>query len=139
MVMFEKKRFIAIGVAVIVVAFGSLTLSGCKKSEPAPQLVPASVPAPEPTLQPGTDEPAAAVIEKAFKEAGIKLDEEAKAAIEAAKAEQTVCPIMGKPIDKSIFTEYKGQKVYFCCAGCIETFKKEPEKYLSKLPQFGGK
>ena len=46
---------------------------------------------------------------------------------------QKGCPVMGNPIDKTIFTEYKGQKVYFCCAACVETFKKEPEKYLPKL------
>jgi YHS domain-containing protein len=50
--------------------------------------------------------------------------------------EQTVCPVMGNPIDKDVFVEYKGKKVYFCCPGCIETFEKYPEKYLPKLPQF---
>jgi len=50
--------------------------------------------------------------------------------------EQTTCPVMGGAINKSLYTEYKGKKVYFCCAGCKEKFEKEPEKYLSKLPQF---
>ena len=50
--------------------------------------------------------------------------------------EQTVCPVMGGAINKNMFTEYKGKKVYFCCAGCKEKFEKEPEKYLAKLPQF---
>ncbi|HBG26113.1 MAG TPA: hypothetical protein DDX75_03355 [Phycisphaerales bacterium] len=49
---------------------------------------------------------------------------------------QTTCPVMGGPINKDIFVEYQGKKVYFCCAGCIEQFNKEPEKYLPKLPQF---
>jgi len=49
---------------------------------------------------------------------------------------QTHCPVMGNPIDKDIFTEYRGKKVYFCCPGCIEQFLAEPEKYLDKLPQF---
>jgi len=39
-------------------------------------------------------------------------------------------------IDKNIFVEYQGKKVYFCCAGCKDKFKAEPEKYLAKLPQF---
>ena len=56
--------------------------------------------------------------------------------VAAAAIEQTVCPIMGGAINKSMFTEYKGKKVYFCCAGCKEKFEKEPEKYLAKLPQF---
>ncbi len=51
-------------------------------------------------------------------------------------AEQTVCPVMGGKINKSVFATYKGKKVYFCCAGCETPFVKNPEKYLSKLPQF---
>ena len=50
--------------------------------------------------------------------------------------EQTLCPVMGGPIDKKYYTIYKGQKVYFCCPGCDAQFNKEPEKYLPKLPQF---
>ena len=59
--------------------------------------------------------------------------------IEAVTAaiEQTTCPIMeGNPINKSLFVEYKGKKVYFCCPGCEEKFNAEPEKYIAKLPQF---
>jgi len=50
--------------------------------------------------------------------------------------EQKTCPVMEGPINKEIYTEYKGKKVYFCCPGCKEQFEKEPEKYLGKLPQF---
>ncbi len=55
----------------------------------------------------------------------------------AAAGEQTTCPVMvGKPIDKNLFVEYKGKKVYFCCKGCIAEFNKDPEKYVKLLPQF---
>lgn len=54
----------------------------------------------------------------------------------AAAIEQTICPVMAGAINKEIFTEYQGKKVYFCCAQCKADFEKEPEKYLSKLPQF---
>jgi YHS domain-containing protein len=51
--------------------------------------------------------------------------------------EQTMCPIMdGNKIDKNVFVEYKGKKVYFCCAACKGEFEKDPEKYIAKLPQF---
>ncbi len=56
--------------------------------------------------------------------------------VASAGIQQTVCPIMGGAINKDIFTEYKGKKVYFCCAGCKPEFEKNPEKYLAKLPQF---
>ncbi len=42
----------------------------------------------------------------------------------------------GNPINKNIFVEYKGKKVYFCCKGCPEEFLANPEKYVAKLPQF---
>ena len=50
--------------------------------------------------------------------------------------EQTTCPVMAGAINESLFTEYKGKKVYFCCPGCKEQFEKEPEKYIAQLPQF---
>jgi Cu(I)/Ag(I) efflux system membrane fusion protein len=50
--------------------------------------------------------------------------------------EQKTCPVMDLPINKDLFTVYKGKKVYFCCPGCKPEFEKNPEKYLAKLPQF---
>jgi YHS domain-containing protein len=29
-------------------------------------------------------------------------------------------------------SDYKGQKYYFCAAGCKKAFEKDPEKYLAK-------
>ncbi len=49
---------------------------------------------------------------------------------------QTTCPVMGGNINPNIFTEYKGKKVYFCCPSCKDIFEKDPDKYISKLPQF---
>jgi len=57
----------------------------------------------------------------------------------SVQIEQTTCPVMGNSINKEIYTEYKGKKVYFCCTGCVGKFEENPEKYLSKLPQFNNK
>ena len=57
-------------------------------------------------------------------------------AVVAAAIEQTACPVMGGAVNKALFSEYKGRKVYFCCAGCKPEFEKNPEKYIAKLPQF---
>mgnify|MGYP000078865418 CR=1 FL=1 len=46
---------------------------------------------------------------------------------------QTTCPVMGGEINKDIYVEHEGRRVYFCCPGCPETFKENPEKYLSNL------
>ena len=47
--------------------------------------------------------------------------------------EQTTCPIMGGKIDKTFYVDHDGKRVYFCCAGCIDPFKKEPAKHIKKL------
>lgn len=60
-------------------------------------------------------------------------------AVETASAaiEQKTCPIMdGNPINKAVYTEHEGKKVYFCCPACIKKFKADPEKYVANLPQF---
>ncbi len=54
----------------------------------------------------------------------------------ASEILQTTCPVMGGPINPAIFVEYKGKKVYFCCQGCDQKFREDPEKYIAKLPQF---
>jgi len=54
----------------------------------------------------------------------------------SATVEQTICPVMGGLVDKNVFAEYRGKKVYFCCPECKGQFEKNPEKYISKLPQF---
>jgi len=49
------------------------------------------------------------------------------------------CPVMpDMQTNPEIFTDYKGKRVYFCCNNCKATFGREPEKYLDRLPQFGG-
>ena len=35
------------------------------------------------------------------------------------------CPVSNEAIDKTKSVEFEGRKVYFCCAGCIEKYKKD--------------
>jgi YHS domain-containing protein len=49
-----------------------------------------------------------------------------------AKA-QTTCPVLGGNIDKNVFVDYQGKRIYFCCQGCDAEFNKDPGKYLKKL------
>lgn len=53
------------------------------------------------------------------------------------KTPQKLCPVMGGEIDKSVYTDYEGKRVYFCCAGCIESFRKAPDKYIEKMEAQG--
>jgi YHS domain-containing protein len=64
------------------------------------------------------------------------IPQEVKESTTAEVLEQTTCPVMEGKINKDLFTEYKGKKVYFCCPGCEAEFNKDPEKYIKKLPQF---
>ena len=50
---------------------------------------------------------------------------------------QAKCPVMGYTINKKIYADYQGKRVYFCCGSCIGEFKKDPEKYIKKLEDQG--
>ena len=49
---------------------------------------------------------------------------------------QVVCPVLGGKASPSISYQYKGKTYYFCCPMCISDFKKNPEKYLSRIKEF---
>ncbi|MCL4502687.1 MAG: YHS domain-containing protein, partial [Deltaproteobacteria bacterium] len=46
--------------------------------------------------------------------------------------QQVVCPVQGSKINKNLFVDYQGQRIYFCCPECIPIFEKNPEVYLQK-------
>ncbi len=50
---------------------------------------------------------------------------------------QTTCPVMGGTINKELYADYEGKRVYFCCPYCDGEFKKDPQKYLDKLKEQG--
>jgi YHS domain-containing protein len=62
---------------------------------------------------------------------------ETKVIAEKQLAPQTTCPVMGEKISKKYYADTNGKRVYFCCAMCIKTFKKNPEKYFAKLEELG--
>lgn len=55
--------------------------------------------------------------------------------VESINVGNKICPVLDEKIDektKAIY-EYKGKIYNFCCAGCIDEFKKDPEKYIKKI------
>lgn len=50
---------------------------------------------------------------------------------------QLIDPVCGMEVDKSskYKTLYKGQVYYFCSENCLNSFKKDPEKYLKEGPK----
>jgi YHS domain-containing protein len=51
--------------------------------------------------------------------------------------DQMTCPVMGGVINKNIYADYQGNRVYFCCPPCLKEFKKNPEKYVKKMQEQG--
>ena len=51
--------------------------------------------------------------------------------------EQVNCPVMGGKINKELYADHDGKRVYFCCAMCPEPFKKDPAKYIEKMKKDG--
>lgn len=50
---------------------------------------------------------------------------------------QGACPVQGGKINKTLYRDYQGQRIYFCCPECIPVFEKNPEAYLQKMRQQG--
>jgi len=49
---------------------------------------------------------------------------------------QTTCPVSGEKLeDKSIYTDYEGRRIYFCCKNCRGKFNADPQKFLSAMDQ----
>lgn len=47
---------------------------------------------------------------------------------------QRFCPVMENiPINKDMYVDHAGQRVYFCCPACIPTFQADPDTYMEKL------
>ena len=50
---------------------------------------------------------------------------------------QTTCPVMGGKINREIYMDYEGKRVYFCCPSCIAEFEKDPKTYMKKMTEEG--
>jgi Cu(I)/Ag(I) efflux system membrane fusion protein len=52
-------------------------------------------------------------------------------------ARQKTCPVKGEPLDAMggpVRVEVAGRVVFVCCKACVKPLRKDPEKYLAKLP-----
>ena len=65
--------------------------------------------------------------------AGCGSDDGSASASRTPETAQKLCPVMGDPIDKDIYVDHDGRRVYFCCKLCPSKFKKDPAKYLKTL------
>jgi YHS domain-containing protein len=68
---------------------------------------------------------------------GVRAVGQTQGQAQAQGQPQTKCPVLGGNVDKKMYADYKGYRIYFCCKGCDEEFKKNPEKYLEKMKAEG--
>ena len=101
------------GVAILFAVLG-LIAAGCEKSPDKG--------APSKPAAPAKDE------------RGVKAEQPAE---QQTSQTQQNCPIMGGKINKSIFADFEGKRVYFCCPDCQEKFKAEPAKYVKQMEDAG--
>jgi len=51
---------------------------------------------------------------------------------------QTTCPVMeGRKIDKNLFVDHGGKRIYVCCKGCIAPVRKDFAEYAKKVEAAG--
>ncbi len=50
---------------------------------------------------------------------------------------QTTCPVMGGKINKALYVDAKGYRIYICCAGCTKAIKANPDKFIEKMKADG--
>jgi hypothetical protein len=51
----------------------------------------------------------------------------------AFAAPQKTCPVMGGKVNKELYIDAEGYRIYVCCKGCISAIQADPEKYIEKL------
>ena len=66
---------------------------------------------------------------KQLEDQGITLDK--------TPVPQTVCPVMGGEINKALYVDADGKRIYMCCAGCADKIKADPQKYIKQLEDQG--
>ncbi len=57
--------------------------------------------------------------------------------LEDAPIPQTVCPVMGGTINKTLFADYNGNRIYTCCAKCLPKVQKDPAKFVKQIEAEG--
>lgn len=62
------------------------------------------------------------------------------AAVESATAQakpQTLCPVMKAPINRNLYVDHDGKRIYVCCKGCLRPVQADPAKYIRQLEEQG--
>jgi len=66
-----------------------------------------------------------------------KITKQVTKNVDKNKIFNTVCPVSGEPVDQKITYTYKNVTYALCCKTCLAKFKKDPEKFVSRLNDDG--
>ena len=55
----------------------------------------------------------------------------------AVKGNQEKCPVMGGKVNKNLYVDQDGKRVYVCCKGCLAKLEKNFSDYAEKLESDG--
>ncbi|WP_372807704.1 hypothetical protein [Pontiella sp.] len=78
-----------------------------------------------------------AAMSVAFAAQGVE-EKKAETAAAVEPKEQTHCPVMQRSaVDKALWVDVKGKRIYVCCPGCIEKIEANPDKYINRLEAEG--
>jgi YHS domain-containing protein len=72
--------------------------------------------------------------EKSLQEAEETATEEVQS---QAPKPQTTDAFSGNPINKNIYADYHGKRIYFCCANSKRQFENDPQRYIAKFRELG--
>ena len=50
---------------------------------------------------------------------------------------QSTCPVMGGKVNRNIYADVNGYRIYVCCAGCVSKIEEEPDTYIQKIKDAG--
>lgn len=75
------------------------------------------------------------------KKAECGAEKSVDAAVPAVKEKtgkpQTQCPIMTAPINKKLFVDHAGKRIYVCCNECVAAVQRDPAATITKLEAQG--
>jgi YHS domain-containing protein len=54
-----------------------------------------------------------------------------------ASQRQELCPVLGDKVDRSVYMDHEGRRVYFCCSACIARFTEAPARYMKEMEAKG--
>jgi hypothetical protein len=50
---------------------------------------------------------------------------------------QTRDAFSGKLVNRDIYSDYKGKRIFFCCENSKDSFLKDPERYMRRFKELG--